>query len=338
MALGEADAAAARRRRGPDGQALGLDELDRRIPAARGVDVRAGHEHGPPGAAQPLGQRGDLPRLGLRPAADRARDLAGVVERLDLDQPVVHRDRHERRSRRRERRVVDRLGQRERDIGGARRLVAPLDIRLGHLDRVAVGQGGLHRHQRARLLTGGHEQRGPVGARVEDRPDAVADAGRRVQVDVRDVAAGLREPVGHAHRDGLLQAEHVAEVLRQRPEHRQLRGAGVAEDRRHPALAKQLEGRVANSRHSPALPSVVEREGYRRRPPGPQDAGAGGRKRPPPGGRGNPPPSGGGGGGGRARPPPPPPARRGEPPPPPLGFPSCAWGGLGGRGGVTGWR
>ena len=111
--------------------------------------------------------------------------------------------------------------------------------------------------KRARLLAGRDEQRRLVGARVEDRADAVADAGRRVQVDVRDAPARLREPVRHAHRHRLLQAEHVAEVIGERTEHRQLGRARVAEDRRHPARAEQLERRFADRRHGVPLWSVV---------------------------------------------------------------------------------
>ena len=255
MILGKPDAAAAGRRRGPHGQALGLDELDGRVPTTGGVDVRAGHEDRPLGGAQTLGQRGDLLGGGLRAAADAARDLRGVVDWRDLDQPVVHRDRHERRAGGRQRRVVDRLRERKRDVRGPWRLVAVLDVWLGHLDGVAVGQVRLHGDQRARLLAGGHEQRSAVGARVEDRADTVADSRSGVQVDVRDVAARLREPVGHAHRDGLLQPEHVAEVVRERTEHRQLGRPGIAEDRRHPVPAKQLEGSVAHARHVISRPS-----------------------------------------------------------------------------------
>jgi len=85
----------------------------------------------------------------------------------------------------------------------------------------------------------------------------VAHAGRGVQVDVRDFAARLGEAVGHPDGDGLLQPEHVAEVLGERAEHRQLGRAGVAEDRRHPVLAEQLERRVAHGRHCGDLPSHI---------------------------------------------------------------------------------
>ncbi len=115
------------------------------------------------------------------------------------------------------------------------------------------------------LLTGGHEQWRLVGLRVEDRADAVADPGRRVQVDVGDHAAGLRVAVGHPDGDGLLQAEHVAEVVRERPEHRQLGRPGVAEHRRHPALAEQLERRRRGRCSSLRSPHGHRAQGYTRR-------------------------------------------------------------------------
>ena len=110
---------------------------------------------------------------------------------------------------------MDRLRERVGNVLRARRLVAPLDVRLRHLDRVAVGEVRVHRHERARLLPGRDEQRRLVCLRVEQRADAVADARRGVEVDVGDGAARLRVAVGHADRDRLLEPEHVAEILRE---------------------------------------------------------------------------------------------------------------------------
>ena len=62
-------------------------------------------------------------------------------------------------------------------------------------------------------------------------------------------ARGLGEAVGHPDHDRLLQAEHVAEVGGEVGEHRQLGRARVAEHRRHPARAEQVEARFADSRH-----------------------------------------------------------------------------------------
>ena len=144
---------------------------------------------------------------------------------------------------------VGAAGERQRHVLGARRLVAPLHQRVRHPRRVAVGEVRLQRHLGARLLAGGDQQRRVVGLRVEDRPHRVADARRGVQVDERGAAAGLRVAVGHPDHDRLLQAEHVAEVAREVAQHRQLGRARVAEDRRHPLLAEEVESRLADGRH-----------------------------------------------------------------------------------------
>ncbi len=60
---------------------------------------------------------------------------------------------------------------------------------------------------------------------------------------------GLGVAVGHPDHDRLLQAEHVAEVGREVGEHRQLGRARVAEHRRHPVGAEEVEGGFADSRH-----------------------------------------------------------------------------------------
>ena len=136
-----------------------------------------------------------------------------------------------------------------RHVLGPRRLEGPLDQRVRHPRRVAVGQVGLHRHLGAHLLPGGDQQRRVVRLGVEDRPHGVADARRGVQVDVRGAPRSLRVAVGHPDRHRLLQAEHVAEVLGEVGQHRQLGRAGVAEDRRHAVLAEEVEGCFAHDRH-----------------------------------------------------------------------------------------
>jgi hypothetical protein len=145
--------------------------------------------------------------------------------------------------------VVDRTRDRARHVLGARRLVAPLDVRLRPDRRVTVRQVRLDQHVRAHLLAGRDHERRLVRLRVEDPADRVADARRRVQVDVRRLAGRLRVPVGHADDDELLESEDVREVLGEVREHRQLGRAGVAEDRRHAVGAEQLEGRFTNGRH-----------------------------------------------------------------------------------------
>ena len=77
----------------------------------------------------------------------------------------------------------------------------------------------------------------------------MADAGRRVQVDERGIARGLRVAVGHADDDGFLQAEDVAEVVGELAEEGQFRRAGVAEDGGHPQLPQQAHNGFAYGGH-----------------------------------------------------------------------------------------
>ena len=133
----------------------------------------------------------------------------------------------------------------------ARRLEAPLDEGMDDARRVLVGQVGLHRDVGPDLLARRHHERRVVRLGVEDRAHPVADPRGRVQVDVGRAARGLGVAVGHADRDRLLQAEDVAEVVRELGEHRQLGRAGVAEDRRHPVLPEELEGDLADAAQDP---------------------------------------------------------------------------------------
>ena len=84
-------------------------------------------------------------------------------------------------------------------------------------------------------------------------PIPLPTPGRRVEVDVGRPAGGLRVAVGHPDRHGLLQPEDVAEVVGELGEHRQLRRAGVAEDRRHPVLAEELERSFPDCAHGRTL-------------------------------------------------------------------------------------
>ena len=214
VVLGEAEPAAAGRRARPDRQALALGERDGGVPAAAGVDVGAGDEDRVGGAVEPLGERADRLGVGGGAAARPGGAIAWAdVGLVDLGVPVVHRDRDEGRALRRQRGEVGAAGEGERHVLGAGGLVAPLDERVRHAGRVAVGEVRLQGDLRPHLLAGGDQQRRVVGLGVEDRAHRVADAGGGVEVDERGAARGLRVAVGHADDDRLLQAEHVAEVV-----------------------------------------------------------------------------------------------------------------------------
>jgi len=175
--------------------------------------------------------------------------MAGVVG-IDLDAPVVHRQGDEDGAARRQPGEVGAVGERQRHVLGAGRLVAPLDQRVRHPGRVAVGEVRLQGDLGARLLARGDQQRRVVGLRVEDRPHRVADAGRGVEVGDRGAAGGLGVAVGHPDHDRLVQAEHETEIAGEVGEHRQLGGARIAEDSRHPLGTEEVEAGVTHGRHA----------------------------------------------------------------------------------------
>jgi hypothetical protein len=258
VVLGEAEAGAAGRRAGPDRQALALGERDGGVPAAAGVDVGAGDEDRVGGDVEPLREGADGLGIGGRAPAHLALDRVGGVGLVDLGVPVVHRDRDEGRAFRRQAGEVGAVSEGERHVLGAGGLEGPLDQRVGHADRVAVGEVRLQRDLGPRLLAGGDQHRRVVGLGVEDRAHRVADPRGGVQVGDRGPARGLRVAVGHADDHRLLEPEDVAEVRGEVGEHRQLGRPGVAEHRRHPPGAEEVEAGLPDSRHLRTLSSRVQ--------------------------------------------------------------------------------
>ena len=101
------------------------------------------------------------------------------------------------------------------------------------------------------LLAGRDHERGAVGAGVGEVADGVPEAGGGVEVEERGAAGGLGVAVGHAHDGGLLEGEHVGEVvgLGEGVEQRQLGAAGVAEDVSDAFRAEHVEHHVAGEHH-----------------------------------------------------------------------------------------
>ena len=265
VALGEPEPAAAGRGRRPYRQPLLLGQRDGVDPAAAGIDVGAGDHHRVTRRLERRGEPCECRGIGQRPTGDDPPGRIPGAVLIGLGVPVVHRDRHERGAPRRQRGVMDRSRDRTRDVLGARRFVAPLDVRPRCDGRVAVGQVRLDRDMGAHLLAGGDHERRLVRLGVEDAADGVPDARRRVQVDVGGMTAGLRESVRHPDDDEFLEAEHVGEVLGEVGEHRQLGRARVAEDRGHPVGTEQLEGRFTDGRHQALF--LLGRETRRGAPP-----------------------------------------------------------------------
>ena len=176
--------------------------------------------------------------------------------------PVVDRHRHEHRPARRRGRHVDRAGQGGRHVGGPGRLAGELHVGLAELGRALGEQERLPHQQRPRLLARDDHEGRAVAEGREDVPQPVAHPGRRVQVHQTRTAGGLREPVGHGDRHRLLQREGVAEVVREVPEHRQLRGARVPEDRRDAVLAQHRERGLPDRGHGSSTRSPARYSWY----------------------------------------------------------------------------
>ena len=255
VALGEP---AARRHRGdvhPGGVPLG--EGDDVVEGAVTVHLAADDERGRARRGQAVRDVGE--RVGV--ARHRGDDaVGGHVAGGPV--PVVDRHRHEHRPARRRGRHVDRAGQGGRHVGGPGRLAGELHVGLAELGRALGEQERLPHQQRPRLLARDDHQGRAVAEGGEDVPQPVAHPGRRVQVHQTRTAGGLREPVGHGDRHRLLQREGVAEVVREVPEHRQLRGARVPEDRRDAVLAQHRERGLPDRGHGSSTRSPARYSWY----------------------------------------------------------------------------
>ena len=127
--------------------------------------------------------------------------------------PVVERDRQVHRSFG----LLhgDRVGLHEGSghVFGARRLVRPLDPRLGKFGGIGVVQVRIDDGHLAGLLAGGDDQRGVGAVGGHQAAHRVAGARGGVQVDQSGLTGRLGEAVGHRQRGGFLQGEHVGEVF-----------------------------------------------------------------------------------------------------------------------------
>ena len=158
--------------------------------------------------------------------------------------PVVDRHRDEGRPAGRLHRHVIGARDRRRHVLGARRLDAEFDIGPRKF-RGALGiEKGLQRQDAARLLARGDHQRRLVAVRGVDVAERVADAGRRMQIDEAGVAGGLGVAIGHADHGGLLQAQHVVDIVGPVAQERQFGRAGIAEHLPDAERAQQIERRL----------------------------------------------------------------------------------------------
>src|SRR5271154_3010530 len=117
------------------------------------------------------------------------------------------------------------------------------------------------------LLAGGDEHRCVSLHRVVEHAHGVAETGRDMKVQHREIAGGLGIAVGHRHQGCFLEAEDVADVVldREGVHQRQFGGAGIAEHDRDTLLLEQIEKGAFSGHHGQvSLPSlVIAREGGR---------------------------------------------------------------------------
>ena len=229
-------AAASRHRRAPHCRVVPFGKPHHVAPGAIAINRRADHEGRTQRRVERLADRVQHARLGPDLVAHYTRrdGLAGL-------RPVIGRNRNQHRSARRLHRDVVGARNGERHILGARRLAAPLHVRPWKLRGLGRKQERIVREDRARLLARGDDERRAIPVGGKDVAHRVTHTRSGVQIDEGGVVRRLRIAIRHAHDDRFLQAEHVAEVLGEISKQRQLRGAGIAEDRGHPESAQQVE-------------------------------------------------------------------------------------------------
>jgi hypothetical protein len=138
----------------------------------------------------------------------------------------------------------------------ARQIGEPVDLRRPFHERPREprqvgGEDRLGREIFEVLLAGGDKDRGAGLLGVVEHAHGVAEAGRDVEVEHGEPARGLRVAVGHRHQGGLLQAEHVTDVVLdcEGVHQRQFGGAGIAEHDLDPLLFEQVEERALSGHH-----------------------------------------------------------------------------------------
>ncbi len=110
------------------------------------------------------------------------------------------------------------------------------------------------------LLAGGDQHRRIRLHRVVEHAHGIAEPGRDVKIEHRELAGGLRIAVGHRHQRGFLQAEDVSDVVldREGVHQRQFGGAGIAEHHRDALLLEQIEEGAFSTHHGQGFSPIVQ--------------------------------------------------------------------------------
>ena len=93
------------------------------------------------------------------------------------------------------------------------------------------------------VLPGGDQDRAAGLLRVVEHAHRIAEPGRDVKIDHRELAGGLRVAVGHADHARFLQRQHIAQLVfdRERVHQRQFGGTGIAEQNLHAFLLEEFK-------------------------------------------------------------------------------------------------
>ncbi|MNE14081.1 hypothetical protein D3C80_1069400 [compost metagenome] len=240
--------AARRRRRDPGRHAQLLGQLHSQAIGGAAIDIRAQHQHRVARRCQAFAQVLQLCRR-RQPGTAHLAPCQVLDTAWRFARPVVIWNRHVHRPAWWQVGGVDRLAQGARHVLRGSGLVAPLDQWFGQLCGIDIGQHRFHPDHRAHLLAGGNHQRAVRVPGIGEGAHTIAGTGSRVQVDEGGLAACQCVAIGHADHGAFVQAEDVAEILREALEKRQLVGAGVAEDGGQAMLAKNVVSGAVNCFH-----------------------------------------------------------------------------------------
>ena len=186
-------------------------------------------------------------------------------DRLDRGLLLQHvdRQRDEDRALRRVGGDLEGAAQDGRDLVGALDLHAPFGDGGGHRNEIVAEQRMRQPHAGVLLARGHHNRR--IGLqRAVERADAVAEAGRDMEVGDHRPARRLRVETCRADGDALVQRHDVFDLRigRQAVEQRRLRRAGIAEDVAHAMRHEQVHQHTASA-HFFAINSMSSRTSER---------------------------------------------------------------------------
>jgi hypothetical protein len=188
----------------------------------------------------------------MRSANSRSRSASGAAHGPDAGRagqrlvPVVQRYRQEDRSGRRLQRHGVGPHERLRHVLRPVRLIGPLHPRLRHRGGLAVAQVRLPDHQLPVLLARGDDQGGVSVIGRDQVPHAVSHPRRGVQVDQGRAPGDLSEGVGHRNGGGLLQGQHVAEIVGEFLQKGLLGRTWITEDGRQSEGSQQIVGHASD--------------------------------------------------------------------------------------------